>query len=125
MGNLSPCVFTWESFSSLPAPIVLQGCKSSPQKSRLLESGRRRHGVWIAIMYSYKLCQKMNLNFCANMAVFCRDSHKYFTDLLSHLLETVGAVILKILSIKMNPIANLHIIMYLIELPFVYLFSFV
>ena len=46
--------------------MVLQGCKSSPQKSRPLESGHRRHAVWIAIEYSYKLGQKMNLNFCAN-----------------------------------------------------------
>ena len=42
--------------------MVLQGCKPSSQKSRLRESGRRRHGVWIAIEYSYKLGQKMNLN---------------------------------------------------------------
>ena len=46
--------------------MVLQGCKSSPQKSRPLESGHRRRAVWIAIEYSYKLGQKMNLNFCAN-----------------------------------------------------------
>ena len=38
--------------------MVLQSCKSSPQKSRPLESGHRRHGVWIAIEYSYKLGQK-------------------------------------------------------------------
>ena len=37
----------------------------------------RRHGVWIAILSicSYKLGQKMNLNFCVNMAGFCRQSH--------------------------------------------------
>ena len=30
----------------------------------------------IAIEYkNYKLGQKMNLNFCANMVGFCRDSH--------------------------------------------------
>ena len=46
--------------------MVLQGCKSSPQKSRPLESGHSRHGVWIAIEYSYKLGPKMNLNFSAN-----------------------------------------------------------
>ena len=45
--------------------MVLQGRKSSPQKSRPLESGHRRHGVCIAIEYSYKLGQKKNLNFCA------------------------------------------------------------
>ena len=38
--------------------MALQGCKSSPQKSRPLESGNRRHAVWIAIEYSYKLGQK-------------------------------------------------------------------
>ena len=41
--------------------MVLQGCKYSPQKSRPLESGHMRHGVLIAIEYSYKLGQKMNL----------------------------------------------------------------
>ena len=40
--------------------MVLQGHKSSPQKSRPLESGHRRRTVWIAIEYSYKLGQKMN-----------------------------------------------------------------
>ena len=40
--------------------MVLQGRKSP------LESGHRRHAVWIAIEYSYKLGQKMNFNFCAN-----------------------------------------------------------
>ena len=42
--------------------MALQGRKSSPQKSRPLESGNRRHAVWIAIKYNYKLGQKMNLN---------------------------------------------------------------
>ena len=46
--------------------MALQGCKTSPQKSRPLESGHRRYGVWLAIEYSYKLGQKMNLNFSAN-----------------------------------------------------------
>ena len=40
--------------------MVSQGCKSSPQKSRPPESAHRRHSVWIAIEYSYKLGQKMN-----------------------------------------------------------------
>ena len=57
--------------------LVLQGPKSTPQKSRPLESGHRRYGVRLAIKYSYKLGQKMNLNFSANMAGFCRDSHIY------------------------------------------------
>ena len=41
--------------------MVLQGRKSSPQKSRPPESGHRRHGVWIAIEYSYKLGQKKTI----------------------------------------------------------------
>ena len=59
--------------------MVLQGPKYSPQKSRPLESGHRRHGVCIAIEYSYKLGQKMNLNFCAYMAGFCKASHIYIS----------------------------------------------
>ena len=55
--------------------MVLQGRKSSPQKSRPPESGHRRHGVWIAIEYSYKLGQKKNLNSCAYQAGFRRSSH--------------------------------------------------
>ena len=50
--------------------MVLQGRKSSPQKSRPLESGHRRHGVWIAIEYSYKLGQKINLIFVRTRLVF-------------------------------------------------------
>ena len=41
--------------------MVLQGRKSSPQKSRPPESDHRRHGVWIAIEYSYKLGQKKRI----------------------------------------------------------------
>ena len=43
--------------------MVLQGRKSYPQKSRPPESGHRRHGVWIAIEYSYKLGQKKEFKF--------------------------------------------------------------
>ena len=43
--------------------MVLQGRKSSPQKSRPPESGHSRHGVWIAIEYSYKLGQKKEFKF--------------------------------------------------------------
>ena len=49
--------------------MVLQGCKSTPQKSRLNESGHGRHAVQVAIG------PKMNLNFGANLAGFCMDSH--------------------------------------------------
>ena len=50
--------------------MVLQDPKSSPQKSRPFGSGHRRHGVWLAIGYSYKLGQKMNLNFSDRTIVF-------------------------------------------------------
>ena len=43
--------------------MALQGCKTSPQKSRPLESGHRRHGVWVAIEYSYVLGQKNEFKF--------------------------------------------------------------
>ena len=43
--------------------MALQGRKSSPQKSRPLESGHRRHAVWIAIEYSYKLGRKSEFKF--------------------------------------------------------------
>ena len=56
--------------------MALQGPKYSPQKSRPLESGHRRHGVCIAIECSYKLDQKTNLNFCVNYAHFRKSGHK-------------------------------------------------
>ena len=43
--------------------MVLQGPKSTPQKSRPLESGHRRYGVRLAIKYSYKLGQKNEFKF--------------------------------------------------------------
>ena len=46
-----------------------------PQISRLIESGHGRHAVQIANEYSYKLGQKIKLNFGANLAGFCMDSH--------------------------------------------------
>ena len=62
--------------------MVLQGRKSSPQKSRPwpLESGHRRHGVWIAIEYSYKLGQKNEFKFLCVLGWFSqRQSHSYNT----------------------------------------------
>ena len=38
--------------------MALQGCKTSPQKSRPLESDHRRYSLWLAIEYSYKLRDK-------------------------------------------------------------------
>ena len=55
--------------------MVLQGCKCTPQKSRPIESGHGRHAVQVANECSYKLGQKMNLNFDVNLAGFCMDSH--------------------------------------------------
>ena len=43
--------------------MLLQDPKSSPQKSRPFGSGHRRHGVWLAIGYSYKLGQKNEFKF--------------------------------------------------------------
>ena len=50
--------------------MVLQGPKYSPQKSRPLESGHRRHGVCIAIECSYKLDQKNELKFLCELCTF-------------------------------------------------------
>ena len=64
--------------------MVLQGRKSSPQKSRPLESGHRRHAVWIAIEYSYKLGQKYEFKFLCELGWFSqRQSHNnnYMTGL--------------------------------------------
>ena len=56
--------------------MALQGRKSSPQKSRPLESGNRRHAVWIAIEYSYKLGQKNEFKFWCELGWFLqRQSH--------------------------------------------------
>ena len=63
--------------------MVLQCYKSSSQKSKPLESGHKRHGVWIAIEYSYKLGQKMNLNFCENY-IGCR-----FLQRQSHIIKVI------------------------------------
>ena len=62
--------------------MVLQGRKSSPQKSRPPESGHRRHGVWIAIEYSYKLGQKKEFKFLCVPGCFSQiQSHiKYYLD---------------------------------------------
>ena len=61
--------------------MVLQGRKSSPQKSRPPESGHRRHGVWIAIEYSYKLGQKKEFKF------LCVPG--WFSQIQSHIIARV------------------------------------
>ena len=47
--------------------MLLQGPKYSPQKSRPLESGHRRHGVCIAIECSYKLDQENEFKFLCKL----------------------------------------------------------
>ena len=59
--------------------MVLQGLKYSPQKSRPLESGHRRHGVCIAIECSYKLDQKNEFKFLCELCTF--------SQILSHILK--------------------------------------
>ena len=55
---------------------VLQGCKSTPQKSRPIESGHGRHAVQVANVHvAISWGKKINFNSCANMAGFCMDSH--------------------------------------------------
>ena len=59
--------------------MVLQGPKSTPQKSRPLESGHRRYGVRLAIKYSYKLGQKNEFKFYCELGWFLqRQSHIVF-----------------------------------------------
>ena len=68
--------------------MVLQGRKSSPQKSRPPESGHRRHGVWIAIEYSYKLGQKKEFKFLCVTG--------WFSQIQSHIEDFYETLILKI-----------------------------
>ena len=63
--------------------MLLQGLKYSPQKSRPLESGHRRHGVCIAIECSYKLDQKNEFKFLCELCTFSQiRSHiiSYFSE---------------------------------------------
>ena len=50
--------------------MVLQGCKSTPQKSRAIESGHRRHAVQVANVCSYKLGQKYKFQFWCELGWF-------------------------------------------------------
>ena len=40
--------------------VMVYRAVNPPLRKALLESSHKRHGVWIAIEYSYKLGQKMN-----------------------------------------------------------------
>ena len=60
--------------------MALQGPKYSPQKSRPLESGHRRHGVCIAIECSYKLDQKNEFKFLCELHIFANPvTYFYFS----------------------------------------------
>ena len=66
--------------------MVLQGRKSPPQKSRPLESDHRRHAVWIAIEYSYKLGQKNQFKFLCELGWFSQSvTYMHQTILLTNL----------------------------------------
>ena len=67
----------------------LQGCKSSPQ-----EKQTRRHAVWIAIEYSYKLGQKIKLKFLCE--------HGWFLQKQSHIMGYVFKI--EIVNISLSTI---------------------
>ena len=50
--------------------MVLQGGKSTPQKSRPIESGHGRHAVQVANVCSYKLGQKNEFQFLCELGWF-------------------------------------------------------
>ena len=62
--------------------MALQGRKSSPQKSRPLESGNRSHAVWIAIEYSYKLGQKNEFKFWCELGWFLQRQSQIFSIII-------------------------------------------
>ena len=72
--------------------MVLQGRKSSPQKSRPPESGHRRHGVWIAIEYSYKLGQKKEIKFLCVSGWFSQIQSHIWQKGSTRQLETMALV---------------------------------
>ena len=51
------------STSANVSVMILQGCKSTPQKSRPIESGHLRHAVQVANVCSYKLGLKSEFQF--------------------------------------------------------------
>ena len=83
--------------------MALQGHKSSPQKSRPLESGNRRHAVWIAIEYSYKLGQKNEFKFWCELGWFLqRQSH--IVLILQIIILGHEVVRLPVAHCELNPI---------------------
>ena len=96
--------------------MVLQGRKSYPQKSRPPESGHRRHGVWIAIEYSYKLGQKKEFKFLCVTG--------WFSQIRSHIVYIVCSVAIKCDCKKLNRhnlfklLLKIHILIYFVYLKF-------
>ena len=61
-----------------------------PQKSRPPESGHKRHGVWIAIEYSYKLGQKKEFKFLCELGWFSQiQSHMFSCILIIVTIDTI------------------------------------
>ena len=72
--------------------MVLQGRKSSPQKGRPPESGHRKHAVWIAIEYSYKLGQKKEFKFLCELG--------WFSQIQSHIMTATVDLVLLLWEIR-------------------------
>ena len=75
--------------------MILQGPKYSPQKSRPLESGHRRHGVCIAIECSYKLDQKNKLKFLCKLCTFSQIRSHILIPYRFQLLSACGYAFLR------------------------------
>ena len=62
--------------------MVLQGCKSTPQKSGPIESGHRRHAVQVANVCGYKLGYKFEFQFLCELGWFLHgQSQMSFIDI--------------------------------------------
>ena len=57
--------------------MVLQGFKSTPQKSRLIESGHGRHAVQVANVCGYKLGQQNEFQFWCELGWFLHGQSHY------------------------------------------------
>ena len=69
--------------------MVLQGCKSTPQKSRPSESGHGRHAVQVANMCSYKLSYKSEFQFLCEPGWFLHgQSHIYIHSYVTGFAKT-------------------------------------
>ena len=86
--------------------MVLQGRKSSPQKSRSPESGHRRHGVWIAIEYSYKLGQKKEFKFLCVPGWFSQIQSHFIIYIIKFMIVVVVIADLMQYSYKAKSITS-------------------